>query len=99
MSANKDAIKSDLAKSDAYVLTPEDYDEIPELTDAFFDSAVMHDNGKVIKRGRPFAEKPKERVTMRLDADVLAFYRATGTGWQSRVNVLLRQAAKLNAKA
>ena len=99
MSANKDAIRSDLAKSDAYVLTPDDYEEIPELTDAFFDNAVMHENGKPIKRGRPFADNPKERVTMRLDADVLAFYRATGAGWQSRVNGLLRDAAKLKAKA
>jgi hypothetical protein len=33
MSANKDAIKSDLAKSDAYVLTSADYEEIPELPD------------------------------------------------------------------
>ncbi|WP_158809899.1 BrnA antitoxin family protein [Beijerinckia sp. L45] len=38
---------------------------------------------------------PKQRVTMRLDADVVAFYRATGAGWQSRINGLLRNAAKL----
>ncbi|WP_158807180.1 BrnA antitoxin family protein [Beijerinckia sp. L45] len=69
------------------------------MTDALFDNAVLHENGKPVKRGRPFGEHPKERTTMRLDADVVAFYRATGSGWQGRVNGLLRQAAKLQTKA
>ncbi len=41
----------------------------------------------------------KEPVSIRLDADVLKYYRATGSGWQSRVNQILRAAAKLPAKA
>lgn len=41
----------------------------------------------------------KEPVSIRLDADVLKHYRATGSGWQSRVNQILRAAAKLPAKA
>jgi len=32
---------------------------------------------------------------MHLDADVLAHFRATGPGWQSRVNAVLRRAAKV----
>ena len=37
-------------------------------------------------------KKPvKQSVTLRLDPDVLATYRATGPGWQSRINDVLRQ--------
>ena len=32
----------------------------------------------------------KQQVTMRFDADVLAFYRGQGRGWQSRMNAVLR---------
>ncbi len=33
---------------------------------------------------------PKEKITLRLDGDVLDFFRATGTGWQTRLNAVLR---------
>ena len=42
-------------------------------------------------RGRPVAEMVKERITIRLDADVLAALRATGKGWQTRVNDAMRE--------
>jgi uncharacterized protein (DUF4415 family) len=42
-------------------------------------------------RGRPVAEVVKERITIRLDADVLAALRATGKGWQTRVNEAMRE--------
>jgi uncharacterized protein (DUF4415 family) len=45
-------------------------------------------------RGRPRLERPKEQVTMRLDADVLDALKASGPGWQSRVNELLAAAIK-----
>jgi len=42
--------------------------------------------------GRPPLESPKQRIAIRLDGDVLAGLRATGRGWQTRVNALLREA-------
>jgi uncharacterized protein (DUF4415 family) len=45
-------------------------------------------------RGRPALEKPKSHVSLRLDADVVAKFKATGKGWQSRINEVLK-AAKL----
>ena len=42
-------------------------------------------------RGRQKVEEPKVFTAIRLDADLLAAYKATGKGWQSRVNVALRQ--------
>ena len=40
MSGNKHVIKSDLAKSDAHVITPDEYEELPEMTDADFELGV-----------------------------------------------------------
>jgi len=42
--------------------------------------------------GRPKVETPKPKVTMRLSPDVLAALRATGRGWQTRIDALLREA-------
>lgn len=53
------------------------------------------------RRGRPpgsVAEVRKEQVTMRLDPDVLDALRATGPGWQSRINEILRQAVRPSAQ-
>ncbi|NNM74513.1 BrnA antitoxin family protein [Enterovirga aerilata] len=97
MPENRDAtkssspeIKSDLAKVDAYVLTQADYDEIPELTDEWFEAADFKIGDKLIRRGRPKSDKPKKQVTLRLDADLLDGLRATGPGWQTRINEVLR---------
>ncbi|MDO8359219.1 MAG: BrnA antitoxin family protein [Devosia sp.] len=42
-------------------------------------------------RGRPRIERPKQKVTIRLDVDLLEKLRASGKGWQSRVNDHLRR--------
>ena len=77
-------------------------DEIPEWTDDVFDAAAVYDGATllkpatgVLKRGRPKLESPKERVTMRLDADLLRKLRGEGEGWQTRANALLRTAVGL----
>jgi len=44
-----------------------------------------------VRRGRPRKAAPKEAVKLRLDPDVLAVLRATGAGWQTRVNAILRE--------
>lgn len=43
-----------------------------------------------IKRGRPVADITKERITIRLSPDVLRAFRATGAGWQTRVDAALK---------
>jgi len=40
--------------------------------------------------GRPRIENPKVPVKLRLDGDVLEALRATGPGWQTRVNDMLK---------
>lgn len=44
------------------------------------------------KAGRPRAEVAKVPVSLRLDPDVLAAFKATGAGWQTRINDALRGA-------
>lgn len=36
-------------------------------------------------------QKSKERVTLHLDVDVVSMFRATGRGWQNRMNAALRE--------
>ena len=40
----------------------------------------------------PERDEPKKQVTLRLDADLLERFRASGAGWQSRINATLRKA-------
>lgn len=42
------------------------------------------------KRGRPAGSGKKEQVAIRIDSDVLAAFRASGAGWQTRMNAALR---------
>ena len=41
--------------------------------------------------GRPKAEVTKERISIRLSPDVLAAFKATGKGWQSRIDAALKE--------
>jgi uncharacterized protein (DUF4415 family) len=91
MSASKRDIRSDLAKVDAHVLTEADYNEIPELTDEDFERAVRSVGGKLApRRGRPKSDQRKQLLSLRLDPDVIEAYRATGPGWQTRMQEVLR---------
>jgi len=58
-----------------------DYSDIPEATEAFFKNAVQ---------GR-FYKPIKTSTTVRIDADVLAWLRSRGPGYQSRINAILRR--------
>jgi uncharacterized protein (DUF4415 family) len=41
-------------------------------------------------RGRPRSDAPRQRITIRLSPDVLAKFKAVGKGWQTRVDLALR---------
>jgi len=49
-------------------------------------------------RGRPKAITTKEPIKLRIDADVLMALRATGDGWQTRINDTLRASLQLAGK-
>jgi uncharacterized protein (DUF4415 family) len=61
---------------------------------------VFPEAARAIRRGRGPQKAPRKRmVSLRLDADVLERFRATGKGWQSRVNTLLAQHAPRRRRA
>jgi len=78
-------------------------DDNPELTEEFFANArpaieVLEEQfgkaavKKFLKaRGRPRKAAPKIQMTFRFDPDIIETFRATGRGWQSRVNQVLRE--------
>lgn len=88
-------IGSDLAKVDAHVITREEYDELPELTDDVFEKGVMSKGLTVLPtprpRGRPKKDDAKVHQGLRLSRDVLEAFRATGPGWQTRIDEALRE--------
>ena len=83
MSANKNAsprsLQSDLARVDAHVIQPEEYDELPEMNDAMLARAQIN------RGGRPVATNPRKLLSIRLPADVIDRWKATGPGWQTRI--------------
>jgi uncharacterized protein (DUF4415 family) len=81
-----------LAKVDAHIVHADEYDDIPELTDAFFDRAEIRHGDKVIRPGRPPLPQTKMQTTLRLDRDVVDHFKAGGRGWQSRINAALKKA-------
>ena len=83
------------AKKQSTPTTWVDPEDAPELTEAFFQEATLYKGNKIQVRGRPKAATTKEPVKLRLDADVLAALRATGDGWQTRINETLRASLRL----
>ena len=75
---SKRSIKSDLKRIDAQGDQDIDYSDIPELDEDFF------------KKARVVVPPGKKQLTLRLDADVLAWMKAQGKGYQSRINAILR---------
>ena len=51
------------------------------------------------KTGRPKLENPKVHTALRLDADVLAWLKSGGTGYQTRANAFLRAAMELHHRS
>ena len=76
---------------------PEDWidpDDAPELDDQWFEKADLMLGRKVIRKGRP-PGSTKQPVSLRLDPEVIAHFRKSGPGWQTRMNDMLRKAAGL----
>jgi uncharacterized protein (DUF4415 family) len=70
-------------------------DEKPELDDAWFEEADAYVGTRLVRRGRPPAENPKVAVSLRLDPEVVDWFKRSGSGWQTRINQALRKVAGL----
>jgi uncharacterized protein (DUF4415 family) len=73
------SLTSDLKQVDAHVIAPQEYDELPELSDDMLSRAKLN------KGGRPVSANPRKPISLRLPADVIERWRATGPGWQTRM--------------
>jgi uncharacterized protein (DUF4415 family) len=76
-----------------------DPDDAPELTGDFFEHANLFEGEKLIRRGRPRLDTPKEHVTLRLSQEVTHSFRETGEGWQTRINAALTDWLKTHSPA
>ena len=83
MTAKKNALrrtlKSNLARVDAHVVSPSEFRDLPQLT------SEMLARAKVKRGGRPRSPNPRKLISIRLPADVIARWKATGPGWQTRM--------------
>lgn len=61
---------------------------------SFWEGATPHTGVRELhaKRGRPkkAAHERKEQIALRLDSDVVEWYRSLGDGWQTRMNAVLK---------
>lgn len=72
-------------------LTDEQIKQGKPFAEAFPDLAASIQRS----RGRPAVETPRQQISLRLDPDVIAKFKAGGKGWQGRMNDALRKAAGL----
>lgn len=56
-----------------------DFSDIPELTEEFFRNATI-----------VYPERMKKHLSLRLDPDIVAFFKREGRGYQTRMNAVLR---------
>jgi len=72
-----------MSDPDARPLTDEEWERVKPL-------------GRIGARpvGRPKVENPRRKVTLRLEAMVIDYFRSTGKGWQTRANNVLREAVE-----
>ena len=75
---SKKKSKTDWDKLNSMSDSEINYSDIPELGDSFF------------KTGKLKMPKTKPRISIRLDADVLEWFKSYGTGYQTRINAVLR---------
>lgn len=84
--ASRRTLGSDLKRVDAHVIKPEEYEELPEMTDEMFARTVFK------RAGRPRSANPKQLISLRLPPEVIARWKATGPGWQTRMAERLARA-------
>jgi len=73
------SLRSNLQQVDAHAIAPDEYADLPELTEDMLSRARLN------KGGRPVSANPRKSISLRLPAEVIERWRATGPGWQTRM--------------
>jgi uncharacterized protein (DUF4415 family) len=66
-------------------------DEVPEITERWIAGADLYRGNKLVRRGRPKLENPRKLLSIRLPPEVIANWKATGPGWQTRMAKVLER--------
>lgn len=68
-----------------------DPEDAPKITDEWIAGADLYKGKRLIRRGRPPAEVRKVSTTLRLSPEVVEHFRASGPGWQTRIDQALKR--------
>jgi len=82
MNASKESITRTLQRLDAMTDEDIDYSEIPPLTPEMFAKAIVRKGLKPVTR--------KAQITLRVDAEVLEWFKRQGKGYQTQINAILK---------
>jgi len=73
-------------------------DGAPEITDSWIEEADLRRGQKVVRRGRPRLANPRQLLSLRLPPEVIASWKATGPGWQTRMAKVLESSTPRTRK-
>ena len=79
--ATSNTSQTDFARLDAMHDQDIDFSDVPEITPEMFAKAI-------VRQG--LSPRVKKQLTLRLDSDVLDWFKGQGRGYQTRINALLR---------
>ncbi len=66
-------------------------DDPPEITGDWIAEADLYHGKKLVRRGRPKLENPRQLLSLRLPPTVIASWKASGPGWQTRMAEVLEK--------
>ncbi|VEJ45250.1 BrnA antitoxin family protein [Bartonella vinsonii] len=85
--------KEDWEAVDSPPLTDEELARLKPATEVLPASFFKYVDNERRKRGRPPIASPKEAITLRLDSNVIAFFKAQGKDWRIRMSEVLKKAS------
>jgi uncharacterized protein (DUF4415 family) len=74
---------------DVRELTKSEMQNLAPMTDIF--PELTKENITVKAVGRPKSSNPKRAISIRLDSDIVDYFKNTGKGWQGRINAALKK--------
>ena len=94
MNAKSKRIGSNLRKIDSHAISAEEYAELPEVTAAMLERAEYRVGGRLRQHPRrrgPQKASTKIALSLRLSPEVVTHFKATGRGWQTRIDETLKK--------
>jgi uncharacterized protein (DUF4415 family) len=86
------------AKRKRSARTSQGKDDPPEITAEWLASADLYKGSKLVRRGRPPIDNPKQLLSLRLPPEVISGWKSSGPGWQTRMAEVLRKSVPKTRK-